>query len=77
MSTYPVLGASISRTFADMVIFGYVPLYLYTSGEQSVFQLSLVTAVPAMVRFVSANLWGSLADVTGRLKLVLLAGLLG
>ncbi|HEY8425594.1 MAG TPA: MFS transporter [Limnochordales bacterium] len=77
MFVYPVLAASIARTFADMIIFGYVPLYLYTSGEQSIFQLSLVTAVPAMVRFVSSNFWGTMADVTGRLKLVLLAGLLG
>lgn len=77
MSLYPVLVASLSRTFADLIIFGYVPLYLYTAGERSVFRLGLITAVPALVRFVAANFWGAVADVTGRLKLTLLVGILG
>lgn len=77
MPLYPVLAAGLSRTFADMVIFGYVPLYLYTAGERSVLQLGLITAVPALVRFLAANFWGAVADVTGRLKLTLLVGILG
>ncbi|MEW6048075.1 MAG: MFS transporter [Bacillota bacterium] len=74
---YPVLAASLSRTFAELIIFGYVPLYLYSAGERRILQLALITAVPALIRFVAANVWGALADVTGRLKLPMLAGLAG
>ena len=73
-SVYPVLAASVSRTFADMVVFGYVPLQLFAAGQSDVLHLSLVTAVPATVRFVSSNLWGALADVTGRIKPALVVG---
>ncbi|MEW6049312.1 MAG: MFS transporter [Bacillota bacterium] len=74
---YPVLAASLSRTFAELIIFGYIPLHLYTGGERRILQLALITAVPALVRFAAANVWGAVADVTGRLKLTLLVGLLG
>lgn len=76
-SVYPVLAASLSRTFADLVVFGYVPLQLYVSGERSLLRLGLVTALPALVRFVAANVWGAVCDATGRFRPVLVAGILG
>ncbi|MBE3597810.1 MAG: hypothetical protein IMX02_03090 [Limnochordaceae bacterium] len=72
-----VLGASLTRTLTELVIFGYVPLYLYASGERRITQLALVTALPALVRFVAANAWGALVDVTGRPERVLLVGIAG
>lgn len=72
-----VLGSSLTRTFTELIIFGYVPLHLYGEGERRILALALITAVPALVRFVAANAWGALADVTGRYKVILVTGLAG
>jgi predicted MFS family arabinose efflux permease len=73
-----VLVAAFLEGLSLTLIQGYLPLYLRRAlGEPSFFTVAMVVAVPAIGAMVAANFWGGLSDVSGRLKPMILMGLLG
>lgn len=68
--------SAFARAFGDIVLFAYLPLYLYAVvGEQRFTVISLILAVPNLLRFLGARIWGAAVDRTGRSRLFLLVGM--
>ena len=68
--------SAFARAFAEVVLFAYFPLHVYVVlGEQRMTLLSLILAVPSLVRFATAGLWGMAVDRTGRYRPFLVLGL--
>jgi len=73
-----LLTAAFLEGFAVTLIQGYLPLYLrHSLGEQSFAMLSLVLAIPALGTVLASNFWGSLSDVTGRMRPIIVVGAIG
>ena len=65
-----------ARTTCETVVFAYLPISLFQqTGVQGLLMISLMTAIPAVVRFFAAQAWGSAIDRSGRQKPFLLTGL--
>lgn len=70
-------AAGTARTTCDTIVFAYLPISLYQqTGSEGLVMISLMTAIPAVVRFFAAQAWGSAIDRAGRQKPFLLTGLL-
>lgn len=69
-----VAGTGFARAFAELIIFGYLPIQLHSGGEERLTVLALITAIPALVRFVGAGAWGAASSRSGRVKPFLLLG---
>jgi predicted MFS family arabinose efflux permease len=73
-----ILVSAFLEGLSLTLIQGYLPLYLrQVLGEPSYVTLALVVSVPAIGTIVASNFWGGLSDVSGRLKPMVLVGLLG
>jgi len=73
-----ILAAALLEGLSLTLIQGYLPLYVRRAmGEPSYVAVSLVVAVPAIGAMVASNFWGGLSDISGKLKPVILIGLLG
>lgn len=60
------------------LIQGFLPLYIRGSlGETRYVMVGLLIAIPSIGVVIASNFWGGLSDVTGRLKPMILIGLLG
>lgn len=68
--------AGTARTTCETIVFAYLPISLYQqTGSEGLVMISLMTAIPAVVRFFAAQAWGSAIDRLGRQKPFLLTGL--
>ncbi|MGE5174859.1 MAG: MFS transporter [Hyphomicrobiales bacterium] len=73
-----VLLAAFLEGTALTLIQGFLPLYIRGSlGETRYVMVGLLIAVPSIGVVIASNFWGGLSDVTGRLKPMILVGLLG
>jgi MFS family permease len=73
-----LLTAAFLEGATVTLIQGFLPLYLReTMGLRSFVVLSLVMAIPAFGTAIASNFWGGLSDVTGRIKPVILVGIVG
>ncbi len=73
-----IRAAALLEGLSLTLIQGFLPLYVRQSlGESHFLIVGAVVAVPALGTFVASNFWGGLSDVSGRLKLFILVGLLG
>lgn len=73
--TYLYLSGT-ARTTCETVVFAYLPIALYQqTGSEGLLMISLMTAIPAVVRFFASQAWGSAIDRAGRQKPFLLTGL--
>lgn len=73
-----ILIAALLEGLSLTLIQGYLPLYVRRAiGEPSYFTVALVVAAPAAGTVIASNFWGGLSDVSGRLRPVILVGLLG
>ncbi len=74
----PLYAASLTDGLGAMLIGAYLPLYVYQDlGETRLRVISLLFALPSAVVFVANHFWGARADQKGRLKGVLITGLVG
>lgn len=72
----PLYFAGSARTTCETVVFAYLPIALYQqTGASGLVMIALMTAIPAVVRFFAAQLWGTAIDRRGRQKPFLLTGL--
>lgn len=69
-----VAGTGFTRALAELLVFGYLPIQLHSAGEGRFTVLALVTAIPALVRFVASSFWGAASSRSGRVKPYLLLG---
>lgn len=75
---WPLYAASLTDGLGAALIMAYLPLYVYQSlGETRLRVISLLFALPSAVVFVANHVWGARADQKGRLKGILLVGLMG
>jgi predicted MFS family arabinose efflux permease len=73
-----ILAAALLEGLSLTLIQGYLPLYVRRAlGEPSYVVVSLVVAVPAIGAMIASNFWGGLSDISGKLKPVIVVGLLG
>lgn len=72
-----VAGTGFARAVAELIIFGYLPIQLHSAGEERLTVLALITAVPALIRFVGSGAWGAASSRSGRVKPYLVVGLGG
>ena len=73
-----ILLSAFLEGLALTLIQGFLPLYVRRSlGEPHFVTVGLVVAVPALGTVIASNFWGGLADVSGRLKPMILVGLVG
>ena len=73
-----ILAAALLEGLSLTLVQGYLPLYVRRAlGGSSYVTVALLVAVPALGTMVASNFWGGLSDVTGRLKPMILVGLLG
>ena len=73
-----ILAAALLEGLSLTLIQGYLPLYVRRAlGGSTYTTVALLVAVPALGTIVAGNFWGGLSDVTGRLKPMILVGLLG
>ena len=73
-----ILLSAFLEGLALTLIQGFLPLYVRRSlGESHFVTVGLVVAVPALGTVIASNFWGGLADVSGRLKPMILVGLVG
>ena len=73
-----ILAAALLEGLSLTLIQGYLPLYVRRAlGGTSYFTVALLVAVPALGTMIAGNFWGGLSDVTGRLKPMILVGLIG
>jgi predicted MFS family arabinose efflux permease len=73
-----ILAAALLEGLSLTLIQGYLPLYVRRAlGGTSYSTVALLVAVPALGTMIAGNFWGGLSDVTGRLKPMILVGLLG
>ena len=73
-----ILIAALLEGLSLTLIQGYLPLYVRRAmGEPSYLTVALVVAAPAAGTFIASNFWGGISDVSGRLRPVILVGLLG
>ena len=64
------------RTTCETVVFAYLPIALYRmTGQEGLTLISLMTAVPAVVRFFAAQGWGIAIDRAGRQKPFIVMGI--
>ncbi len=60
------------------LIQGFLPLYVrHDLGEARMVNVAAVVAAPAVGTILASNFWGGFSDVSGRLKPVILVGVLG
>lgn len=72
-----ILAAALLEGLALTLIQGYLPLYVRSAlGEPSYVTIALLVAVPALGTMAASNFWGGLSDVSGRLKPMILVGIL-
>lgn len=72
------LVAAFLEGAALTLIQGYLPLYIRGSlHEPSLVTVGLLIAIPSLGTVIASNFWGGLSDVTGRLKPMIVVGLLG
>src|SRR5690606_41903799 len=65
----PLYFAGSARTTCETVVFAYLPIALYQqTGASGLVMIALMTAIPAVVRFFAAQLWGTAIDRRGRQK---------
>jgi predicted MFS family arabinose efflux permease len=70
--------AALLEGISLLFIQGYLPLYVRRNlGEPHFVTVAAVVAVPAIGTMVASNFWGGVSDVSGRLKPILLVGVLG
>lgn len=63
------------RTTCEALVFAYLPIALYRqTGDQGLLMISLIFAIPAVVRFFAAHGWGLAIDRAARQKPFVLAG---
>jgi predicted MFS family arabinose efflux permease len=73
-----VLIAAFLEGAALTLIQGFLPLYIRGSlGETRLVTVGLLVAIPSLGTVIASNFWGGLSDVTGRLKPMIVVGLLG
>ena len=73
-----VLVAAFLEGAALTLIQGFLPLYVRGSlGETRLVTVGLLVAIPSLGTVIASNFWGGLSDVTGRLKPMIVVGLLG
>ena len=73
-----ILAAALLEGLSLTLIQGYLPLYVRRAlGGSTYTTVALLVAVPALGTMVAGNFWGGLSDVTGRLKPMILVGLVG
>jgi predicted MFS family arabinose efflux permease len=73
-----ILAAALLEGLSLTLIQGYLPLYVRRAlGGSTYTTVAFLVAVPALGTIVAGNFWGGLSDVTGRLKPMILVGLLG
>ena len=73
-----ILASALLEGLALTLIQGYLPLYVrQTLGEPHFVTVALVVAVPALGTAIAGNFWGGLSDVSGKLKPMVLIGLVG
>lgn len=64
------------RACADVVLYAHLPLHVYAVlGERRLWFVSLILAVPNLVRVPAAALWGAAVDRSGRVPSSLLLGM--
>lgn len=69
-----VAGTGFVRAVAELIIFGYLPIRLHSAGEERLTVLALISAIPALVRFVGSGAWGAASSRSGRIKPYLVLG---
>lgn len=73
-----VLGSAFLEGLALTLIQGFLPLYVRGAlHEPRLVTVGLLVAIPSLGIVIASNFWGGLSDVTGRLKPMILVGLLG
>lgn len=73
-----ILAAAFLEGLSLTLIQGYLPLYVRgVLHEPSYVTVAFIVAVPALGTVLASNFWGGLSDVSGRLKPMILIGLVG
>lgn len=73
-----ILAAAFLEGLSLTLIQGYLPLYVRgVLHEPSYVTVAFIVAVPALGTMLASNFWGGLSDVSGRLKPMILIGLVG
>jgi MFS family permease len=73
-----ILAAAFLEGLSLTLIQGYLPLYVRgVLHEPSYVTVAFIVAVPAFGTVLASNFWGGLSDVSGRLKPMILIGLVG
>ncbi len=73
-----ILAAAFLEGLSLTLIQGYLPLYVRgVLHEASYVTVAFIVAVPALGTVLASNFWGGLSDVSGRLKPMILIGLVG
>ncbi|MBE3590761.1 MAG: hypothetical protein IMW98_08070 [Firmicutes bacterium] len=68
--------AVLIRAAGDVLLYAYLPIYLYAHlGEERLWVIGLLPAVPGAARFVAAPFWGRQADRLARQRPFLVGGL--
>ncbi|HPZ10503.1 MAG TPA: MFS transporter [Candidatus Eremiobacteraeota bacterium] len=61
--------------FSTSIIMLYLPIYIF-HFNRSYLAVSMIFTLPAITSFFAQNLWGFLADITGKVKIFLLTTIL-
>lgn len=70
--------AALLEGLSLLFIQGFLPLYVRRNlGEAHFVTVAAVVAVPAVGTMLASNFWGGVSDVSGRLKPIILVGVLG
>ena len=70
--------AALLEGLSLLLIQGFLPLYVRRNlGETHLVTVAAVVAVPAVGTMLASNFWGGFSDVSGRLKPVILIGVIG
>lgn len=73
-----ILAAAFLEGLSLTLIQGYLPLYVRgVLHEPSYVTVAFIVAVPALGTMLASNFWGGLSDISGRLKPMILIGLVG